>query len=55
MRVNPEQPIPEKAMLEELKNRGFLQGDVDDMMKHFLGAVFQPHGTFIYSLDVVPG
>ena len=33
-----------RVLLEELKAVGLLQGDVDEMMKIDLGAVFMPHG-----------
>lgn len=36
--------LAERTELEELKHLGLLQGDVDEMMKVNLGAVFMPHG-----------
>jgi len=33
-----------KVILEELKKKGFLQGDLDEMIKHHIAAVFMPHG-----------
>jgi len=33
-----------KTICEQLKRRGFLQGEVDDMMAHDVGFVFMPHG-----------
>lgn len=36
--------LAERVQLEELKKGGVLQGDVDEMMKVNLGAVFMPHG-----------
>ncbi|KAL4234605.1 hypothetical protein ACF0H5_006246 [Mactra antiquata] len=36
--------LAEKVQLEELVKLGLLQGDVDEMMKVRLGAVFMPHG-----------
>ncbi len=36
--------LAERVTLEELKRAGLLQGEVDDMMKVHLGAVFMPHG-----------
>jgi len=36
--------LANRVVCEELKRRGFLQGDVDDMLKHHVGALFMPHG-----------
>lgn len=36
--------LADRTHLEELKLIGILQGDVDEMMKVRLGAVFMPHG-----------
>lgn len=36
--------LAERTQLEELKKLGLLQGDVDEMMKVNLGAIFMPHG-----------
>ncbi|XP_022092088.1 xaa-Pro dipeptidase-like [Acanthaster planci] len=36
--------LAERTILEELKRHGLVQGDVDEMMKVYLGAVFMPHG-----------
>eukprot|EP00296_Roombia_truncata_P000295 JP435963.1.p2 GENE.JP435963.1~~JP435963.1.p2 ORF type:complete len:349 (-),score=118.26 JP435963.1:66-980(-) len=36
--------LAERVILESLKEGGLLKGDVDDMMKHYLGSVFMPHG-----------
>lgn len=36
--------LSDRVNLEELKKIGILRGDVDDMMKVRLGAVFMPHG-----------
>eukprot|EP01094_Clydonella_sp_ATCC50884_P027362 TRINITY_DN7832_c1_g1_i1.p1 TRINITY_DN7832_c1_g1~~TRINITY_DN7832_c1_g1_i1.p1 ORF type:complete len:536 (-),score=190.51 TRINITY_DN7832_c1_g1_i1:118-1659(-) len=36
--------LAERTMLGELVKRGFLRGEVDEMMEKRLGAVFQPHG-----------
>lgn len=36
--------LAERTELEELVKLGLLQGDVDEMMKVNLGAVFMPHG-----------
>ncbi len=36
--------LAERVTLEELKRAGLLQGEVDDMMKVHMGAVFMPHG-----------
>lgn len=36
--------LAERTLLTKLRDGGLLQGDVDDMMKVHLGAVFMPHG-----------
>ena len=36
--------LAERVELEELKRAGLLVGEVEDMMKVNLGAVFMPHG-----------
>ncbi|XP_035666459.1 xaa-Pro dipeptidase-like [Branchiostoma floridae] len=36
--------LSERVLLQELRDGGLLQGEVDDMMKVHLGAVFMPHG-----------
>uniref|UniRef100_A0A0L8HN83 Xaa-Pro dipeptidase n=1 Tax=Octopus bimaculoides TaxID=37653 RepID=A0A0L8HN83_OCTBM len=36
--------LAERIQLEELKEAGLLQGDVEEMMKVRLGAIFMPHG-----------
>ena len=36
--------LSERVMLEELKRAGIVKGDVEEMMKVRLGAVFMPHG-----------
>ena len=36
--------LAEKVILAELKRSGLLKGEVEDMMKVRLGAVFMPHG-----------
>jgi len=36
--------LAERVELEELKNAGLLHGEVEEMMKVRLGAVFMPHG-----------
>ncbi|XP_076064477.1 dipeptidase C isoform X2 [Oratosquilla oratoria] len=42
-----------RAMLQHLKDGGIVQGDIEDMMKVNLGAVFQPHGLgHLLGLDV---
>ena len=45
--------LAQRTSLEELKAAGLLQGDVDEMMKVHLGAIFQPHGLgHLMGLDV---
>ena len=36
--------LAERTWMEDLKNAGLLKGEVEDMMKVRLGAVFMPHG-----------
>uniref|UniRef100_A0A8C5MK65 Xaa-Pro dipeptidase n=1 Tax=Leptobrachium leishanense TaxID=445787 RepID=A0A8C5MK65_9ANUR len=36
--------LADRVQLEELKKIGILKGDVDDMIKAHMGAVFMPHG-----------
>ena len=36
--------LADKVQLEELKKLGLVQGDIAEMMKVRLGAVFMPHG-----------
>lgn len=36
--------LADRVHLEELKKIGILHGNVDDMVKVHLGAVFMPHG-----------
>ncbi|XP_070574989.1 xaa-Pro dipeptidase-like isoform X1 [Ptychodera flava] len=36
--------LSEREMLQALKEGGLVQGDIDEMMKARLGAVFMPHG-----------
>lgn len=36
--------LAEKTMLQEMKEHGLLRGNVEDMMKVRLGAIFMPHG-----------
>ena len=36
--------LAERVWLGELKEAGLLKGEVEDMMKVRLGAVFMPHG-----------
>ena len=36
--------LADKTNLEEMKKLGIVKGDVDEMMKVRLGAVFMPHG-----------
>ncbi|KAK2155994.1 hypothetical protein LSH36_224g03011 [Paralvinella palmiformis] len=45
--------LSERVLLEELKTGGLLQGDINDMMKVHLGAVFMPHGLgHLMGIDV---
>jgi Xaa-Pro dipeptidase len=45
--------LSERVLLQELKAGGLLKGEVDDMMKVHLGAVFMPHGLgHFMGLDV---
>ncbi|KAI0229665.1 Xaa-Pro dipeptidase [Lamellibrachia satsuma] len=46
--------LAERTILEEYKDGGLLQGDVEEMMAVRLGAVFNPHGIgHLKGLDVV--
>ena len=46
--------LAERTILEQFKDGGLLQGDVEDMMAARLGAVFMPHGIgHLMGLDVV--
>ena len=36
--------LAERVELEEMKAIGLLRGDVEEMMKVHMGAVFMPHG-----------
>lgn len=36
--------LAERVALEQFKEKGLVQGDIDEMMKVRLGAIFQPHG-----------
>ncbi len=36
--------LAERTLLSRLRDGGLLRGDIDDMMKVHLGAVFMPHG-----------
>ena len=45
--------LAERVELGELTKAGLLKGDVEDMMKVCLGAVFMPHGLgHFMGLDV---
>lgn len=45
--------LSNRVLLEELKEGGLLRGDVDEMMKVHLGAIFMPHGLgHLMGLDV---
>ena len=45
--------LANRVQLTCLKDMGLLQGDVDEMMKLHLGAVFMPHGLgHLMGLDV---
>ena len=45
--------LADRVQLECLRDVGLLQGDVDDMIKLHLGAVFMPHGLgHFMGLDV---
>ena len=45
--------LANRVQLECLRDAGLLQGDVDDMIKLHLGAVFMPHGLgHLMGLDV---
>jgi len=36
--------LADRTICTHLKEHGFLKGDVDEMMKHFIGSLFMPHG-----------
>ena len=45
--------LADRVQLEALKECGLLKGNVDDMVKVHLGAVFMPHGLgHFLGLDV---
>lgn len=45
--------LAERTILSHLKNAGILTGDLEEMMKVRLGAVFMPHGLgHFMGLDV---
>ena len=45
--------LADRVQLQCLKDMGLLQGDVDEMMELYLGAVFMPHGLgHLMGLDV---
>ncbi|PSN46021.1 Xaa-Pro dipeptidase [Blattella germanica] len=45
--------LANKTMLAALRDGGLLKGDVDEMMKAGMGAIFQPHGLgHLMGLDV---
>ncbi|XP_069681426.1 xaa-Pro dipeptidase isoform X3 [Periplaneta americana] len=45
--------LANRILLTELRNAGLLKGDVDEMLKAGMGAVFQPHGLgHFMGLDV---
>ena len=45
--------LAERTLLTGLREAGLVTGDVDDMMKVRLGAVFMPHGLgHLMGLDV---
>ena len=45
--------LADRVQLECLRDAGLLQGEVDDMIKLHLGAVFMPHGLgHFMGLDV---
>ena len=45
--------LANRVQLECLRDAGLLQGEVDDMLKVHLGAVFMPHGLgHLMGLDV---
>jgi Xaa-Pro dipeptidase len=45
--------LSERVLLQHLRDGGLLQGDVEEMMKVHLGAVFMPHGLgHMMGLDV---
>jgi len=36
--------LANRVICEQLKKHGFLKGEVDEMLKHHIGALFMPHG-----------
>lgn len=36
--------LAERVLLQALKEMGLLEGDVDEMMSVYMGAIFMPHG-----------
>jgi len=45
--------LSERKLLEELKTGGLIKGQIDDMMKVRLCAIFMPHGLgHLMGLDV---
>lgn len=36
--------LADRVLCTKLKEYGFLQGDVDEMMANFVGSIFMPHG-----------
>ena len=45
--------LADRVHLEELVKIGILNGNVEDMMKVFLGSVFMPHGLgHLLGIDV---
>lgn len=36
--------LADRVICQELLKHGYLKGNVDDMMKHFIGSIFMPHG-----------
>ena len=45
--------LAERTLLADLKAGGLVKGDIDEMMKVRLGAIFQPHGLgHLLGLDV---
>lgn len=45
--------LADRVHLEELVKMGILRGDVDEMMKVHMGAVFMPHGLgHLLGIDV---
>ena len=45
--------LSQRVLLEDLKEHGLVKGDIDEMMKVHIGAVFMPHGLgHFMGLDV---